>query len=69
MKKNIYLVRVEGTNFPAIFVDTKRFNRLVDLVAPLNIAVRVLDYFPYGGFISADDLRLFVEITNYLRKL
>lgn len=69
MKKHTYLVRVEGTNFPSFFIDIRRFNRLVELVASLNMSVRVLAHTSYDGLITDDDLRLFVEITNYLRKL
>lgn len=69
MKKHSYFVKVEGTNFPSFFIDVRRFNRLVDLVAPLNMSVCVMAHTSYDGLISDNDLRTFVEVIDYLRKL
>ena len=70
MKKHTYFVRVEGTHFPSIFIDARRFNRLVSLVAPFsNMSVHVMAHTSYDDLISDYDLRIFVEIINYLHKL
>lgn len=69
MKKHSYFVKVEGTKFPSIFIDARRFNRLVDLVAPLDMSVCVMAHTSYDGFISANDLQVYVQLINYLRSL
>ena len=69
MKKHSYFVKVEGTKFPSLFIDARRFNRLVDLVAPLNMSVSVMAHTSYDGFISAHDLQVYVQLINYLRLL
>lgn len=67
MKKTVYLVRVEGTNYPAIFIDARRFNRLVEVVAPFDRAVRVIAVSRYGDFITDNDLRIYVELYNHFK--
>lgn len=69
MKKTVYLVRVEGTNYPAIFIDARRFNRLVEVVAPFDRAVRVIAVSRYGDFITDNDLRVYVEMFNYFKNM
>lgn len=67
MKKYSYLVSVEGTNFPPIFVDTRRFNSIVALATPLDRAVFVTAVSHGYDIITEFDLRVYSEITNYLK--
>ena len=67
MRKIIYLIRVEGVNSPAICIDAKRFNRLVEVVAPFDLAVRVLAISRYDDYVTANDLRLFTQIFNHFK--
>lgn len=67
MRTPVYLIRVEGVNFPPIFIDAKRFNRLVGLVAPLDISVSVIAISRHYEFVSANDLKVFSQIYNYFK--
>lgn len=67
MKNYSYLVRVEGTKFPPIFIDTRRFNRLVSLATPLDLAVFVTAVCRGYDIITDFDLRVYSELSNYLK--
>lgn len=67
MRKPTYLIRVEGVNYPAICIDAKRFNRLVEVVAPFDLAVRVIAFSRYDDYVTANDLRLFTQIYNHFK--
>lgn len=67
MKKHSYLVRVEGTNFPPIFIDTIRFNYLVSLATPLDRAVFVSAVSRGYDIITDFDLRIYRNLINYLK--
>lgn len=69
MKKHSYLVRVEGINFPPIFIDARRFNRLVALATPLDRAVLVSAVCSGYDIINDFDLRVYAELLNHLKHI